>query len=352
MMIRPLEGNLYSDLDEERMGWFKKRKVKKSENDENSAKDNGGLKDPSKRIFMIQAGIAAAGAFLATTFGMNPMDGVQDASAQTNKPYRPETGVSLNPDYFDELPGAIRIGSEDLGLKQAWIYLHKDIYDERWNNSGYEAARKLLGLNSGHEKARVSGRIVRSDIWKFSHAGFLLARKVHAKPTEFIPEDNHSLRFYAEGVNHLYDKHNYWARKEFAKGIFSAAKLTNDDYERMRNAGVNVHYDGGKNELGNAIILAKKFEDAPLIEKELILNAGIWKKFKNVSAPTNKNEMKNYHCEEYKLKSLYWNLGFYILANYNCGNEKESLTLRNTKGYTYPKIWGKFRYNTANNQLT
>jgi hypothetical protein len=31
MMIRPLEGNLYSDLDEERMRWFKRRKVEKSE---------------------------------------------------------------------------------------------------------------------------------------------------------------------------------------------------------------------------------------------------------------------------------------------------------------------------------
>jgi hypothetical protein len=294
------------------------------------------LRTTGRGVAKTAVGIAGASAFLKTA-------GLGERNASAGEVTRHRTYI--NGEQITNLPGGVRMGAEHHGLKEAWVYLHEDIYDEYWNNSGHEAARKIIGASKGS----VSGIKVPDRIWNFSHVGFLIARKLGAVHSDFVPEDNPSLRFYADGLKYLYDKKNYWAREEFAKGIFSASELTNNDYERMRRAGVSVNYDRGKNVQGNAIVLAKRFENASLREKELILNTGIWEKFKNVSAP-NKKQMENYHCEEYKLKSLYWNLGMFMRVGYKIP-DSTAIELYDNKNSIYHILKEKLGYPVCTTRL-
>ncbi len=245
-------------------------------------------------------------------------------------------------DVYKSLPGAVN-ADPDGSVIDAWALFHK-------LNKKALAENIIFGV---HDRTQLGGYMPMRESSNYSsHIDWLLTVQmgimgnVNANSSF---DNNRGLKWYVDGVQRLYTHDNFNARQSFANGMFVSAQLGPNDYQRMHNAGVDVDWQPSLDVNGNALNLAKKFVGMDIRNKNLVLNVGIGDKFKNVSGKTDKPFDTT--TPEYALKNVYFNLGFYILADYNYGNKNESIELRNNHNNFYYNCFKKFKFNTASNGL-
>lgn len=252
-----------------------------------------------------------------------------------------------------EVPGAIK-ADPDPSITYAWDIYHNNLYVEsprHWTAN----QRALMILRIWHDNRGWGAidRLINKDTPKSSHAYWLLRTKMGASGKELIEYkklNNPGLEEFGFGLVHLYNKENVWAREKFANGIFVAANLEQEDYQRLQSVGVPINYRNDLNQEGNAKILAKQFIDTNLQTKENILNIGIGEKFKKLNGDF---ATTNINTPQYALKNVYWNLGFYINTEYRLKNKiaKKLDRIPNDKT-TYASLYKTFQYDTMNGHLT
>ncbi len=221
------------------------------------------------------------------------------------------------------------------GIGDAWYNFHNG-YNAYYQKDGDIVAKAMMGL---HPHWRIPGLDVEKAEME-SYGYHLLARKMKENLglsflNNKLKPQNPALFFYDEGCCDIYGGRDYEARNNFAFGMFIAAQLTPTDYKRLNKVDINIEWEGSpQNWIQNAEKLGQKFVWMDLSQKEKVLNIGIGQK-------------KNYDEE-----GVYWNLGFYILADWHSGNKKEALELRNNKNSYYYSLFTKFKYDTASNKLS
>ena len=245
-----------------------------------------------------------------------------------------------------DIPSAIR-ADPDNKISSIWNIRNKGLSDEYMNLSTRETILAMMRLiDKDTRRGKVEDFTLRT-----SHAYYLICAQLNNGEwigDQYIDkENNRGLNEFSFGVGDLYSERdkNEKARWRFANGIFTASKLQPDDYKRMNKAGIKTRYDDSLSQNKNALILAQEFLNADLDKKELMLNIGIWEKFKNVKAD---NKCVDINNPSYHMKSMYWNLGFYVMSEYKLGNQNGP-KLSNSEYYkTLSKVNG---YHTISNML-
>lgn len=257
-----------------------------------------------------------------------------------------QIGAAFGEEKF-ELPKAIQ-AEKDWALHSAWFALEKGAGNIEYKLYGIDYARAIMRLDSNAHVGTQFNKVT-EETMRTSPAFYLLAAKMNRMGGWLwrkyeLDQKNPALSQFGKGLGCLYGHENDRARQHFANGMFIAAHLDRSFYDPAYCA-----WDAGAGMRENALRLAKVFVDVNLEMKEIILKNTIARKFQHTKGDP---KATNIDSDEYRLKMAYWNLGFFILANYNSGNKDEALKLRNTNGYTYDLIFNKYKFDTADNKLT
>lgn len=282
-------------------------------------------KDPKgRRKFIKQAGIGAVTIFAGQTLG------ITYAIAKTIP-----------------VPSAIK-ADPDPKIASIWSIRANGFSDTYCNLSTKETILAMMKLIN---KETANGQ-VSLITQKTSHAYYLLCAQLNNLGTSFEKKfyfDNISLIHFTNGLGKLYSRknRNKEARRFFAHGIFSAAHLSENDFERLNKVGIETQYNG--NIYVSAELLAEEFLNANLQKKETILNIGIWEKFKNTK-PNFELSKIDINSMAYQMKSMYWNLGFYMISETLLKLPIRPLIKKETS--LYRQTAQAMKYNTASKKLS
>lgn len=176
---------------------------------------------------------------------------------------------------------------------------------------------------------------IKKDTPEKEHIYHLILARLGAKNNEGLDTINPGLFHYSQGVSYLFRQQDSMTRESFAMGMFMAARLAPEDYQRMKDAGVPVTYDQRLDASGNARALAKEFIEMDLRLKEQVLNVGLGDKA---------------GLSEYETTNVYFNLGFYLTSEYKLDNKDAPRLYMNPEG-NYQNLFRIKGYHTLSNQL-
>ena len=247
-----------------------------------------------------------------------------------------------------DIPSAIR-ADPDNAIQLVWDIRDRELDD--MHASDLSTTETILAIMRLSNKQTSYGKVEDFTL-RTSHAYYLICAQLNnggwMDDKYMDKENNKGLDEFHIGVGDLYSERdkNEKARWRFANGIFTASKLQPDDYKRMNKAGIKTRYDDSLSQNKNALILAQEFLNADLDKKELMLNIGIWEKFKNVKAD---NKCVDINNPSYHMKSMYWNLGFFIFSEINCKNRDTGISIFKTDFYN--NLFSKIGFHSTSRSL-
>lgn len=231
-----------------------------------------------------------------------------------------------------EVPGAVRGG-----LPQPLINVWRRMQLDKDMPGAVQMMKEYLGSGTG-------SRLSRSDLLLNAHAYHLLLARLGMLGTPVDRQKNKGLFWYTQGLEQYYTQKALQARASFVKGVFAEAELRDADFARLRAQGVDVKFDRTMNEYVNSAILASKFMALSLEEKEIMLNVGVGEKIAGVEVVP--EDLANPASPSYRLLSLYYNLGAYIIAESN-NNFSATFAFKNSGDDLYQILLQKFGFETT-----
>ncbi len=123
--------------------------------------------------------------------------------------------------------------------------------------------------------------------------------------------ENKGLHWFVQGMMRIYENKSAQASGSFAKGIFSSLLLNDEDYQRLKEAGIKVQYFPSMTPYSNAAFIAGRFYKMTFQEQEEILNVAQGRKISRFEV--NPADLNNPNTISYQLQSLYYNLSAYLV---------------------------------------
>lgn len=243
-------------------------------------------------------------------------------------------------------------------LPKALEILAEDISDSKYDISAWDAAMIMLRKLGGYISF-AEGK-VRDETIEFSPAYATVMSKLDKSKEGWILNrinmKNPGLSLYNLANTYSREEDYFTARKNNARGIFVSTGLENNDFNRIQQAIPYIKFNSNDN-FNKALELGDIFTEAPLRDKEIILQTGVIPKFENLPELVEKNGKENFtpqniHDPRYQAKMAYWNLGKYGVMEGKLGNGKKFAPLIKESNSAYQKLNKKFKYHTASRSLS
>lgn len=230
------------------------------------------------------------------------------------------------------VPGAIR-----RGLPQPLINVWRKMQVDKDTPGAVRMIQDFMRTGTG-------SRLSRSDLLLNAHAYHVLLSRLGMMGTKVDRQKNKGLFWFSQGLEQVYTQKAIQARASFVKGIFAESEMRDEDFDRLRAEGINVKFDRTMNEYVNSAILASKFMELSLEDKEIMLNVGVGEKIARMEVVP--EDLVNPASNSYRLLSLYFNLGAFIVMEGN-NNFSATLAFKNSSSDLYQILLQKFGFETT-----